>query len=387
LNSFAKKPVVMSTDGPWGQGWTVVLPGEQADYCRQKLGLPVSQDPNEFKLSKNCLCLHESPLFATDAEGLWFVTGGRLLQLDFELKTNRSLLLPAGRFPNVTALCRGGSRVWIGTETGLIEWDQDSDHWRQLTEKDGLLMDPIADLRFSDDTLWIGYDRGIGRLDLRSGRIQSFTTTPFRVGKIQPGADGVLWVSGGGPGVQGFELAAQKWKQVPWKTAGSIRGFASDDTRIVTSHYLSRSKIEITTRQPGGSWTNNIQKRSLFVTSEDYSQWYALLRTNPLQRITSSASGADIPPRVAMQVLTSRGQSPLPGAEGLPAVPETLLLNGSDLWAGGEGFIAVIDLANGKLRKLAYVPARTVDRIQLAGGYVWATYNGHLHRAPLSEIQ
>jgi hypothetical protein len=40
-----------------------------------------------------------------------------------------------------------------------------------------------------------------------------------------------------------------------------------------------------------------------------------------------------------------------------------------------------------KTRKVCYVPAREVDRIELAAGFVWAQFGGHLYRAPLKEVQ
>jgi hypothetical protein len=33
------------------------------------------------------------------------------------------------------------------------------------------------------------------------------------------------------------------------------------------------------------------------------------------------------------------------------------------------------------------VRARSVDQIEIGGGYVWAKYDWHLHRAALSDLQ
>jgi hypothetical protein len=60
-----------------------------------------------------------------------------------------------------------------------------------------------------------------------------------------------------------------------------------------------------------------------------------------------------------------------------------LALDGQDLWIGGFGFVAVADAKDGHVRKFAYVPTRTVDQIQIGGGYVWAVFDRHLHRASL----
>lgn len=65
----------------------------------------------------------------------------------------------------------------------------------------------------------------------------------------------------------------------------------------------------------------------------------------------------------------------------------TLTVKGNDLWVGGEGFVAVVDLAQWKTRKVWYGPAREVDHIEVAGGLVWVQYGGHLYKAPLKEVQ
>jgi len=67
----------------------------------------------------------------------------------------------------------------------------------------------------------------------------------------------------------------------------------------------------------------------------------------------------------------------------LPAPPNLLLLDGADLWLGGPAYIAVFDLAQNRIRTVGTIPGRSVDRIQLAGGYIWAQFDKHLHRARL----
>ena len=70
--------------------------------------------------------------------------------------------------------------------------------------------------------------------------------------------------------------------------------------------------------------------------------------------------------------------------DGLPGGRvSALTLDGENLWIGGFGYVAVADAENGNVRKLAYVPADEVDQIQVGGGFVWAVFDRHLHRAPL----
>ena len=77
----------------------------------------------------------------------------------------------------------------------------------------------------------------------------------------------------------------------------------------------------------------------------------------------------------------------LPAAEGLPRENvHALAVSGKDLWLGGFAYVALVDPENGALRKFAYHNARTVSRIQVGGGFVWAQFDQHLYRASLAGL-
>jgi hypothetical protein len=58
--------------------------------------------------------------------------------------------------------------------------------------------------------------------------------------------------------------------------------------------------------------------------------------------------------------------------QGLPASDVTALaLNGSDVWIGGRGFLAVMDLNQGKIQKVYYLPSRSLDKLEVAENFVW----------------
>jgi hypothetical protein len=61
----------------------------------------------------------------------------------------------------------------------------------------------------------------------------------------------------------------------------------------------------------------------------------------------------------------------------------TLAPAGDNLWVGGVGYVALIDVQENKVIKFAYIPAGSVEQIELAGGYLWTLFNGYLHRTPL----
>jgi len=68
-----------------------------------------------------------------------------------------------------------------------------------------------------------------------------------------------------------------------------------------------------------------------------------------------------------------------------PGRATAVTLDGNDLWVGGMGYVALVDLEQEKIRKFARVPSY-VNQIQIGGGYLWAFYDWHLHRALLQNI-
>ena len=60
-----------------------------------------------------------------------------------------------------------------------------------------------------------------------------------------------------------------------------------------------------------------------------------------------------------------------------------LTLEGKYLWVGGSGYIAKIDPVKNELLKFSPIRSTTVDQIQIAGGFLWAQFDRHLHRVKL----
>jgi hypothetical protein len=71
----------------------------------------------------------------------------------------------------------------------------------------------------------------------------------------------------------------------------------------------------------------------------------------------------------------------------LPSGPSVLRLDGSSLWLGGSGYIALYDLDKKKVLKVCYVPTRVIDDLQIGGAYLWVQFNGTLYRAHLASLQ
>ena len=350
FESFSNRPVEMLSNGPWGRGLTPVLTGKEAAYCRQKLGLPDARNSLEFSMGKPVLSLlNASPIIA-DASGLWIGTGSRLLHLDFDLNTNLVVNLPMNSSVPITALCLTSSSIWIGTGgDGLIEFDKVSRQCRPLTDRDGLMMNDISSLHLAGDVLWIGYGQGLGLLDLSANRFSSFTLslqegsdvhrnmlpeatdkpTRRRVATIAGGTANDIWFLTDDPAPRLHKYRRQENLWEGFQQACTT--LAGDPERLVVGQYVS----------PG-----------LSILNFKNGQWRSLKLDNLLT---------------------------------LTAVT-TLTLDGDNLWVGGMGYIALVDPAQDKVRKFAYVQASSVDRIQIGGGYVWAQFDWHLYRAALSGL-
>ncbi len=104
----------MHASGPWG--YELFRPALQAALCRKKLGLPQQAKTGLAALGDQCLCLHTPSAFAASSDGLWVAIGGKLLQLGFNLRTNKIVILPIPPYAEISVLCLGPDHLWVGTD-------------------------------------------------------------------------------------------------------------------------------------------------------------------------------------------------------------------------------------------------------------------------------
>ena len=343
----------------------------------------------------------------TDDDGLWVGIDGRLLHLDFDLRTNLDVQLPVDNAVPITALCLTLSKVWIGTRgAGLVEYDKASHQCRRLTETNGLVMDDLASLEANGDSLWIGYGGstggGLGLLDLRSEKLTSFMPSlnpglSPRTGEDPPrdeinslvaGDDGDILASAGGV-VRQFHAAHDVWGTLPMVTFQRVGCFSAVSGHLVEGGGIIMTEIEISSKPTRTSPTNQITKTRLIVSNEEEHRITESFKTNKVYQWISLYSSGNIKPRgtVAIQNLRDHRWEIVQDPDGIPNPPTTMTLDGNNLWVGGEGAIALVDLTSGKVRKFSHISAESVDRIQIGGGYVWAQFDWHLYRAPLSAFQ
>jgi hypothetical protein len=408
LEGLGDVSVVMQWDGPWGRAFDPFLPARQAALCREKLGMAQPASAGLGALREPCLCLHTPSAFAASREGLWVAIGTRLLQLGFDLQTNKVVSLPIAHDAELTALCPGSDQIWIGTAgEGLVEYEKGSGKCRLLTEKDGLLINHVSSLCLQEEILWIGFGRersgGLGALDLRNGHLSALTpalpSAPLDAGKSDPpdgpprhavsglagSAPGQLWMLVAGRGLCRYRLAQNSWDTATFGNGVWLQCFALNGDSLIGGFSLAQAKLMIEKERPPGV-TNQLGTTERIVTFEES----ARLQTDPaMRRRIRGSSVGDAPYKGELRLLRLRDDTWQKFGDDsvLPAPPSLLLVDGSDLWLAGPAYVAVFDLARNKMRTVCAIPAQSVDRLQVAGGYLWAQYDKHLHKAPLSATR
>lgn len=373
FDCLSNRPVMMQTSGPWGRGYLVpVLPNQLSAVCRKELGLSDVRGPQEFDMGKPFFSLGAFSTFTVDDEGLWLGVDGKLMRLNFDLKTNLVIRLPMDAGTEISAICISASSVWVGTiGDGLIEYDKESSKCRRYALEDGLMMNGIANLSLAGDSLAIGYGQekrsnprvssgslasngGLGRLNLTTRKFISFTPS------IVEGADARNRTSGN-----------MVMESTDRPTSRGIRSLQADTKGniwfVTTFHPLRRYSIS------QDDWKGFPEVRECSCLAADDAHVFA---------------GTVAGPRISMLSLKGGSWRALKAANDyLPGEPTTMTLDGNSLWVGGPGYMANLDPSQDKLLHIAYVKTRTVDRIQVGGGYVWAQFEGNLFRAPSSAIQ
>jgi tetratricopeptide (TPR) repeat protein len=407
FQSYSNRPVRMGGSGIWGRAFTVVLPGKEADVCREKLGLPALKNPNEFELGKPWMCLHEPndeergepAFFLPDSDAVWVASGNRLIRVGLDGQTNLIVRLPNDSAP-VTSLAMSDSTLWVGTAgDGLIEVDKSNSKCIRLSTKDGLAMDEITALQLAGKTLWIGYGNGsrggLSRLDVTSRKVVSFTPSltesatgqpPGRpVEEIMCAPDGDIWfLVGGTLGLH--RVISGAWEYFARSHSVYVRSLVMDETQIIEGLKIPLTTVTIESRA-GAAETNAAKPVTQTFTYEGLAHFEQSLRTNRGgMRIVARSGVSDLARGgLATRSLNDGQVRPLIEPKGIPHPPSTMLLIGRDLWLGGLGYVAMVNLEENMVSRISYVSATSVDQLCLAGGFLWAKFDRHIYR--IAELQ
>jgi hypothetical protein len=345
---------------------------ELAALCRQKLGLPPPAPdvkpgaPGTFKLGAPALVLPAGSLFTVAGEDLWIVTPSQLHLYLGGSNLTVSVSLRAQLIGPPLCIAAGEGKVWIGTSgEGLLEFDQQTKRISRVTEKDGLLMDSVSALHAHAGRLWIGHARGqvggVSALDLRTHKITTFVppllTDAASGNQISPGPHPNLAALEAAPRLPVMSIAHSDSEEIWFGVWG--RG---------GQHYWpARDK-----------WDTAISEGP--VTAVDANSRFEVLG--------SKGSGLTLRRRSdgkAREFRPDYGE----GKGQLPNANATAVALGSDkLWIGGSGYVAVLDIASFRIKRLAHLADTElkddvdVRQLQLSARDAWILTEKCLYRLP-----
>jgi hypothetical protein len=402
FQSYSNRAVRIPGDGPWGKAFRPILTRPLADECRIKLGMPIEKDPNSFVLT-SFMPLDEYSAFTVSPDGLWIVARQDLVNLGFDLQTNVSVRIRNARTA-FTSICSGPSNIWVGTKSsGLIEYEKASKAFRRITEKDGLLSDAIAAIHLAGESLWIGFSGGMSQVNLESRRIKSFMARlDSSAGGLEVPSSDVLAIASARLGeiwtmhlerppmanetkrIKRYDIMKDAWENLPPMDEGHITSFAVDGKRIVEGMQVSLSMLVVATRTNNQPWAEAARATNIF-TSAEQKALRSNLSTN--QRIVHIANvDVERPAKLNSYSVRDQKWNTVLNYQDLLSSPQVLCLDGNNLWMGGRGYVALVDVEQRRVKKICHISADEVDRIQVGGGYVWVQFEGYLHRVALSEL-
>ena len=187
---------------------------------------------------------------AVDESSLWIGTSNSwLVQYD---KTKGSLeqdsFLKVENVDKVLSLSADKVNVWVGTESGIYQYDKQKRNWKHYTTNDGLPDNTIASLASTSNGVWCGtMKNGIAIFDYSTLKWKSLNTQSGLSGRAVPviaycGSQvWFAWYEDFKNGISGYDPGTGSWKEWPiseWEAdVGSDQ--QGDNTQHVTSSMIS----------------------------------------------------------------------------------------------------------------------------------------------------
>ena len=371
--------IPMRWSGPWGRGGTVVVVRDAIESCRQNLGDAVSgYKPSASPAGKPLLTIGNSGAFDVSNDRIWFAKDSVLYFYDLHEQVEVKVDLVQKVESEISCLAIGDRNVWFGTAGGgLYAYDPVANKTRCYTSQDGLPLENITCLQYTANRLWIGFGKGdtgaVGCLDTED---QAFVGLMPKLGpsveraphygtlSLDPSdaapkhwVSGLvqtdplnLWVAVRGKGLQHYSLSNYRWD-----SATASHGFNGERVRAMTDNKNRLSCIAARADIIVVGCANESRGWSGY----DY-------------RIGG----------IAIYEITNNNWKSITTSDGLPKQDVySLATDGNNFWAGGRGFIALVDPEVNRVQSIFTLEDRhaAVKTIRVAGKDVLFSAGDYLY--------
>jgi hypothetical protein len=383
--------VIMESEGPWGKKGTRVSAGELIADCRRHQSpsaatnltttntRPAATDPILFALGEPVLKLTPdlSFVFACDGDRLWLADGSTPLLYDTRRQSLIHLEWPTATDTEVSCICIDPQSIWWGTKgRGLIEMDKQSKRCRVYGEKDGLLLPFITSLAADKGKLWIGFGNhfsgGIGYLDLRTRKFTGFTPD-LDAQRITNRIHGLV--------------DSNYLKSAPRSPVLAICPEPGGDLWVLTSDVVGIRRYSPKSNQWNSSFSQGAAGWSDMTAGSNYLAIASQFDMKHGIMIHTKSDGQTV--GIALREWTTL-KLPTPHSGPATALPAlAVAADGERVWAGGRGYLALVDLNGKRIERFCNFGMRSDDRtppsvhqLEIDGGNLWVAIDEKLYRLP-----
>jgi hypothetical protein len=360
FQSIPDQVVAMDGSGPWGRyPLAYVIPENRVRACLRQLGRPFTEKPEFMDLPEVVLIREHPFVFVPDGSRLWVACCDQVVDqpVGGGLAVTNRLPISSDTPPKV--MVQSATTLWIGTQgSGLLEYDKQTGQTRKRTTADGLLFDDIRALHLDGTQLWIGSagDRagGLSRLDLTTGRINSFVPALVRINPQ--------------------EISEVERTAAPRRPVTALMADGRDGLWVgVENLGVQRMNLK------DGTWTTPLPTKeqfsdiACFATHPDW----VMAGESPTVLQQSQTNLLTMVPRDGGTPVLIGPSVGLP----YPAVA-TLAVDGDQLWIGGPSYVAVMDLKSRRILKRSLVNSALATQLAIQGDSVWVRFNNGIARFP-----
>ena len=175
----------------------------------------------------------------------------------------------------ITVILPGADHVYFGTHHGLMRYEKGANRW--LTYRDTRSWGRIHALARDGHTLWIGSDRGLGLLDVRTDSLGSVAGSERAVIRSLITGSDLIWA-----GTETGLFQCQRGDRT-WRAVADIRGFAKRSVRALSLH---NHTLWVATEMPGGVLS--------YTPSDSTWREYPMTEVSGSRRISMAADSAHV---------------------------------------------------------------------------------------------